>query len=144
MKVGPRNLNKKTLSQLKASCDKECSLFVKLYYSIDGYCECFTCGKMLPLGDTNLNAGHFVSRAYGPTRYDWERNIRPQCFYPCNNKMQGNGRPLEYEARLEAEIGSEAVRELKSDAAASFKYDRQDLIEKIEFFREKIREMKDG
>lgn len=144
MKLGPKSLDKKTIPQLKATADKECSLFVKLWYSEAGYCECFTCGKSLPLGDTNLNAGHFVSRGYGPTRYDWIRNIRPQCFYPCNNKLQGNGRPLEFENRLESELGVETVSELKKDARSDFKYDREDLIEKIQFFREQIKELKRG
>lgn len=144
MKLGPRSLEKKTIPQLKATADKECSIFVRLKYSENGYCECYTCGKSLPLGDSNLNAGHFVSRVYGPTRYDWMRNIRPQCFWPCNNKMQGNGRPLEFEKRLEIDIGKEEVCQLKKDAASKFKYDRFDLIEKIEFFREQIKDLKRG
>lgn len=89
---------KKTISQLKKFLDTLFSEYVRRKYSdSDGFVRCYTCGRYGHW--KTMQNGHFVSRAYLPTRYD-ERNCRVQCV-GCN--VFGGGQIPKYAKRLEDE-----------------------------------------
>jgi hypothetical protein len=137
-KRGPKDLTKKTLPQLQHTLWPIFAEYIKRNYAIDGWCECFTCQKKLQLGNQNLNAGHFLSRSYSPTKYD-TRNVRPQCGSPCNKY---GGKPVEFERNLRLEIGDDHVEELKTLSTTPWKWNHGDLIEQILYYRAELKEMR--
>ena len=107
-------IKKPSRQKLVKKADKVVSIYIRLLYSDKRwYVKCFTDGKKLKWDDPNMNAGHFISRRCTPLRWDI-RNIRPQCFFPCNNKLQGNWEPIIFRKNLQDEIGEEAVLDLES------------------------------
>ena len=138
-KRNPSKLQDKNLSQLKKKLDEVFSKWVKRNWSPDGiYVACYTCGRSMQVqGDSNCTAGHFISRTYSPTRYD-ENNVRPQCMWPCNTKVMGNGKPIEFERALKMEVGEEVVEEMKALSTTPYKFDRLWLIERIEYYKEQL------
>ena len=143
MKRGPRDLSKKTIPQLKTTLDGIFGKWVLLNWSPNGETvACYTCGKVYALNDKNIGAGHFLAKgSYSSERY-CEDNVRPQDFYPCNHKNIGNGRPVEFEYNLRLEIGDDVVDALKTRARElqhSWKWNRADLIEKIEYYRAELK-----
>lgn len=136
-KRGPRDLNKKTIPELKNTLWQVFAKWVKLIYSTDGKnCECFTCGKPLRIGDRDCQAGHFIPRTKSPTMFD-ERNVRPQCSR-CNEFESGNF--VEFERRLKDEIGGQEVENLKDLSREPWKWDRDYLITRIKRYREEVAE----
>ena len=89
--------------------DKYCSLITRISASDKfGVANCFTCGKRLPW--KMLDCGHYKSRQYIGTRFDFD-NVRPQC-QECNRINRGN---LEkYRFFLEKEIGEKKVIALEA------------------------------
>lgn len=88
-----------------------------------GNVRCYTCG--ITKHWRQLQAGHFW---HGKLDFD-ERNIHPQCKR-CNKFLRGN---LDnYSMNLIEEIGLEAVKQLRRDAARHPGYSRLELIEIIE------------
>jgi hypothetical protein len=57
-----------------------CSRYIRQKYSVDGFCECFTCGLKMPW--QQAQAGHGVSGRSNGVLF-LEEVIRPQCM-PCN------------------------------------------------------------
>jgi len=140
-KYASRDLNKKPVSKLKKILDDVFAKWVKRNWSPDGiYVPCFTCGKSMTLGEGTTQAGHYISRTYSPVRYD-ENNVRPQCMYPCNAKHMGNGKPVEFERSLRLEVGDDVVDEMKERALDSWKWSRPWLVDKIEYYREQLKEL---
>jgi len=140
-KSGPRDLNKKSLPQLKTTLDILFAKWIKL-----NWCHpeattlhCYTCEREMRLGEVSTQAGHFISRTYSPVRYD-ENNVRPQCAY-CNDKRSGNGKPIEFERNLRLEVGDYTVDELKARALIPWKWSREDLIDKIIYYRQQIKDL---
>ena len=137
-KKGPRDLNKKTIPQLQATLWEVFARWVKLNWSVDGaYCNCFTCGKQLEIGTRDCQAGHWIPRTYSPTKYD-ERNVRPQCGH-CNEHRYGA--PVEYRANLIDEIGADQVEELEIRSRQRWKWDKQELIEQIKYYRREVADL---
>ena len=99
MKRSPRK--KPTVSRLKKEADKAFSVFIRQRDR-----ECYTCLKRMFW--TNLQCGHFISRAKSATRYD-EFNCRAQCM-SCNIWRRGN--LAEFAARLIQENGLIRFNEL--------------------------------
>jgi hypothetical protein len=85
-----------SVQKLKPIADKYFSLYARTYYSKDGICECYTCGKKSPIKE--IDCGHYVSRTCGNLRYDI-RNVRPQCKW-CNRFCEG--KKDEFSLRLES------------------------------------------
>ena len=75
----------------------------------EGGVECYTCGKILWVGDAD--AGHYKSRGVGGSSglYFDERAIRVQCKQ-CNAFRQG--RPEEFRKGLVKEYNEEIVKDL--------------------------------
>ena len=106
--------SKKTYQQLVKILDREVSIYVRKTHQFgDGYCTCYTCGKILPISE--IDAGHYISRRFYATRYELD-NIRPQCT-GCN-KYRG-GEPMKFRSRLVADIGEERVKRLEAKGVPS-------------------------
>jgi hypothetical protein len=76
---------KKSKSKLVKKLDSIFSKYIRLKYSKNGICVCYTCGRKYDV--KKIQAGHFMSRRHYSTRWD-EDNVRPQC-YGCNVGNQG-------------------------------------------------------
>jgi hypothetical protein len=137
-KRGPRDVNKKTVPQLQNTLWPLFAEYIKRNYAESDLCRCFTCNKVIRVGDRDCQAGHFIPRTKSPTKYD-ERNVRPQCSR-CNE--YGGGEWVEFERRLKDEIGRDAVEELKEESRKPWKWDRSYLIEKIEYYKTELAEMR--
>ena len=85
------------LQNLIDDADIVFSKFIRQFFSIDGFCQCYTCRANMRWQE--LDCGHFVSRATLFLRWD-ERNAKPQCKN-CNQFKNGN--LTLYAARLEME-----------------------------------------
>lgn len=73
----------------------------------DGWGRCYTCLTVKDISE--LDAGHYISRSYKPTKYD-ERNVRIQCRQ-CNRFK--NGDPITFREQLVKEMGEQAVTKME-------------------------------
>lgn len=121
----------KTISQLKKILDKHFSIYIRMR---DGG-RCFTC----PYRNEwkRLQNGHFAPRQHSATRYD-ERNCNSQCF-ACN--MFYGGRPDAYALNLQKKYGKGIIKELHDLARTTYQFSTKELKEKIEFYKDKVREL---
>ena len=101
-----KKADEKTLAMKRA--DKWFSLYIRTYYSLYGVTSCYTCDKPLLIQDAVC--GHFIKRRFNSVRYN-VNNARPQCL-KCNDEYIG-GMQTEFGIRLQKEIGSDAVDNLK-------------------------------
>jgi hypothetical protein len=124
-----------SIQKLKPIADKWFSLYARTYYSKDGICECYTCGKKFPIKE--IDCGHYVSRTCGNLRYDL-RNVRPQCKW-CNRFCEG--KKDEFSLRLEAETPGilKELNNLKNMPYFSFNYFC--LIDIINTYKQKYKEL---
>ena len=123
----------KTTSALKKDLDAIFSRYIRLKYSVNELCACYTCGYQNHW--KKMQNGHLVSRYYLNTRFD-ERNCRPQC-YTCN--MYRNGMIPDFSQRLEKELGEGITKELYKEAnkiIKDFPYK-----EKIAYYTEKVNQL---
>lgn len=100
---------------------------------------CWTCGKKGLVG-SDFQGGHFIRDSVGGVilRYD-ENNIHPQCM-SCNIFKGGN--EGEYTMKMLDEYGKEFVEEMfRLKHQAKTKWSLQDYKEKIEYYKEKIKEL---
>ena len=132
-KAAPRDLNKKSLGQLHTTFWPIFSLYIKLSHRVEGnWCSCYTCGKPIEIGTINCQGGHFIARGKSPTKYH-EDNVRPQCS-GCN--MEEKGEFVKFEKALIREIGAERVEALKKLSEEDWKWNRMDLVDMIEKYRQ--------
>lgn len=114
----------KNISQLKKDLWKHFSLYIRRR---DNFI-CFTCGKK---GEgQGMHAGHFISKAAGGLAlYFNEDNVHAQCYH-CNINLGGN--QWEYGQRL----GTKKVNELMKLKNESWKWDGDNYLEKISYYKE--------
>jgi len=94
---------KRKRSTIVKALDKVFSQYIRLKYAnLDGFVECFTCGRSYHW--KKIQCGHFMSRSRYATRWD-EENCRPQC-YGCNVMQQG--RQYEFAKNLDKESKGKA------------------------------------
>jgi hypothetical protein len=77
--------NRKSLAPREKKLDRIFSMYIRVRDSVDGICQCCTCGALFPID--KMDAGHFMSRIHKSTRWD-ERNVAGQCRY-CNRYRDG-------------------------------------------------------
>lgn len=124
-------MKKKTISYYKKKLDEVFSKYIR--YRDKG--QCFTCPhKAHP---KKMQCGHFVPRQYLKTRYD-EKNCHCQCM-ACNIYHGGQG-PT-YAVRLDEKYGLGTAKELEKGRWEVFKVDIQWYEEKIEHYKEKLKEV---
>lgn len=116
----------KSRSAARERADRYFSLFVRASRSVNGRCQCVTCGNWHPwkTPDKQLQLGHWRRRGLEPTRYD-ERNCAPQCKR-CNYFRSGE--PERFEEYILQTYGKEALEDVRTKSLmrsnrTSFDYD---------------------
>lgn len=126
---------KTSRSKVVKELDKAFSRYIRLRASnLDGYCECYTCGRSYEL--KKMQCGHFMSRARYATRWH-EDNCRPQC-YGCNVMQQG--RQYDFGINLDREREGLA-EEMHKLSLTTVKFATWELEEKLAYYRQKVREL---
>ena len=125
-----RKDNLKTIQDLLKEAQIIFNSYIRLRDKDD---PCISCGK------TNLkkvNAGHYI--ASGKSKYLTFHldNVSKQCEY-CNNFLHGN--LVEYRLGLIKKIGLERVEYLEENRHKTKKYTRQELLDIIDEYKEKIK-----
>jgi len=122
----------KTHKQLvKEELDKVFSIYIRLRDNR----VCITCGKQFEM--MYAQAGHFVSRKYNSLRWD-EYNVNCQCR-GCN--VMQSGRLDEYAFKLRSKYGEKILDYLQEKKHQTFKPETQWMIEKVNYYREKVIEL---
>lgn len=114
------------------------SELVKLRAASEGNLKCYTCGTPLTLNTSNCHLGHYLSRGAYPGLTFHPNNSRPQC-YRCNCHL--HGATVEFRTNLILEIGRAEVEKLEAQRFEQVKWSRSELLEKIEYYRNKIKEL---
>lgn len=124
--TGKTKQKKPMVSKLKK---KAWTLFSKVIRYRDGelvggkwMVECITCGDSKPF--SAMQAGHFVSRRYNATLFDWE-NVNAQC-YRCNVMFYGE--QYKYSQAIDLKYGDGKADEL----VARSKVTKQFTVEELE------------
>jgi hypothetical protein len=101
---------------------------------------CFTCHRYAE--GSGYHAGHCIPRASGGLLlYFHEKNVNGQCYY-CNINLGGNG--AVYNEMLREKYGDEVIKELLALKQKNIKYTIDDYKEKIEFYKQKVKEKENG
>lgn len=85
-----------------------------------GVCTCISCPRQGYYLNENIQAGHFQSRRFSSTLFDWE-NVNGQCQY-CNIFLQGN--QWDYGRKLDEKFGEGTADKLCNKRLDTFKIDR--------------------
>lgn len=85
------------------------SRYVRLFFSKNGYCTCFTCGTIVEIKE--VQNGHYQKRVHKATRYEFN-NCRPQCA-TCNGDVRHNGKQDVFRVNLVMQLGEEEVRRIE-------------------------------
>lgn len=121
---------KRKRSAIVKELDKWFSLYIRLRNSdYRGYSTCVTCGKVDHY--KKLQAGHFASRKHYATRWH-EDNVQVQC-YGCNVMQQGQ------QYLFAKWLGTDLADNLISESHKSVKFSDQDLLEKIAYYKEIVK-----
>ena len=125
-----------SLPQLKNKCQELCNEYIRLR---DRGKPCISCGHNGKI----LQAGHyFPVQGYDGLRYD-EDNINGECA-GCNCFDESH--LIGYGDNLIDRIGIDRFKALKVLAAEykqnGYKFSRSEILEKIEYFKKKIKELK--
>lgn len=127
-------------SSAMRTADMWFSRYIRLKYSFfdlskkELFCKCYTSGKVYHI--KKLDLGHYHSRGIAITRYH-ENNARPQSKF--HNRYK-SGCHTAFEANLEAELGVDAIEELRSLTRAYFKADEAFYREMATKYRLKYKE----
>jgi hypothetical protein len=113
------------------------SRYVRLFYSIDGNCTCYTCGKIHPIKE--VDNGHYQKREHKATRYHIS-NCRPQCK-TCNGDTKHNGKQAEFRVNLSYEIGENAVVGIEQLARTTIKADSFFFRTTADTYRNKLNDL---
>ena len=123
--------NKLTIPKLKKKLDREFSKHIRYACSEDGeHVACYTCDNVHPIKE--MDCGHHISRAISPTRYS-ESNCRPQCRH-CNRFREGMQHIFAQNLRIE--IGEYAYKEMIAESRQPWKWERDWLTERIDYYRQ--------
>lgn len=133
-------MKQKTLPQLKKQALELFTKLSKLQYHSEGKLRCYTCGKPLELNTNDCQLGHYLSRGAYPCLTLHPNNSRPQCIR-CNVWLHGN--TIEFREKLIKEIGETEVLKLESQRHNEKKWSRSELLDLIEEYKRKIKELCD-
>ena len=101
---------------------------------------CISCGKELKQG--NIDAGHYYSSGgHSNVRFD-EMNVFAQCSRPCNKDKSGD--LINYGINLENKIGKEEFIMLRERAYETKRFTKEELIDLIALYKQKIKEIEKG
>ena len=116
--------NKKTVPQLLKICQQTFNKYIR-QRDID--LPCISCQK----GRVE-NAGHYLSQGHHSALRFNENNTNGQCVR-CNLWLSGN--LIHYRTNLVAKIGLSCVEVLENAPKKSHKWNRFELIEKLEYYK---------
>ena len=132
------NLKKKILKEdletTQSLIKKLQTVFNKFIRLRDKNKSCVSCGCEWR---SNFQAGHFYSSVHYGTRFD-ERNVHSQCRR-CNLYLSGN--LIDYSIGILNRITIKDYEEIKVKSKQTVKFDRQELKELIEVYKEKIKKI---
>lgn len=132
-----------TITQAKKKAWKYFSQFIRLRDALEttgnkAQVFCFTCGKPYPaFGKGCVQAGHFIPGRKNSVLFV-EEIVHGQC-YNCNVNLKGNW--VEYERIMVEKYGKERVEEWKKLNRVVVKYTPNELLEKAEYYKNKVTEM---
>jgi hypothetical protein len=98
--------------------------------------ECFTCGSMRHY--TEVDAGHFMSRACMKTRWD-EKNVQFQCKR-CNGFRSGE--QYKFSIRLDELYGEGTAETLLIASKMTARWSRDELEQMYHHYKRKVDELK--
>lgn len=132
-KISNNSLSK-SLSKLKEELWTQVSIYVRLSASVDGYCECYTCGAVKPWRalTNGIQAGHLFRRGRLATRFDLD-NIRCQC-YECN--VIKNGNYTVFHKKAIAEMGLKKHMQLYNKSLLTVKLTRSNYETETDLYKE--------
>ncbi len=128
-----------TLPKLKKKAQEVFNKYIRLRDSNDGYFKCISCSQVKSIDQ--MNAGHFFAvKGYDGLRYD-ELNVNGECAgCNCFNESHLIG----YAINLKKKIGDYDFNTLIDRGAGykryGYKFQRAELIEIIEYYKERINE----
>lgn len=123
--------------KLKKDLSKIFNEYIKVKHSEDGWCSCFTCGRVYPLRDPELHCGHFLPKSCNPVHQFNEDNCRPQC-QRCNFN---DGEREIFEEKLRADIGDDKVDELIETRFGDSKRPSTWYQDMIKTYRNKLKDL---
>lgn len=127
---------KPKMKTLKTKMDNIFSQYIRLKASCkNGYAKCVTCGKVDHW--KNHDNGHFISRAYLPTRFE-ENNCAVQCKF-CNRYR--NGMPDEYAKYIMETYGEEEYERLRLLKYELVKYSVEDYQRMIAHYKAEVKKL---
>lgn len=127
---------KKSLSALKKQAWDLLSRVIRTESAAkDGYCQCYTCGKMLEFKDAQ--AGHAIGGRHNAVLFD-EEILRCQCM-ACNVFKRGNYQV--FITRLIEENGFDWWLTKLAQLRETIKYNRCDLESKIDLYKARLKEI---
>lgn len=129
-----QEVNEKGLMRM---ADTYFSRFVRLTFSLNGNCTCYTCGTIKHIKD--IDNGHYMKREHKATRY-LLNNCRPQCK-TCNGDTKHNGKQVEFRENLCNEIGEDNVIKIEKLSKSSIKANHLFYKEKSDYYRVKVNEL---
>jgi hypothetical protein len=101
----------------------------------NGMVKCFTCPKIGHWKE--MQAGHFISRKHKATKYH-EQNVMCQCV-KCN--IFDQGKQFVFGQNLDLKFGAGTAEKLEQESRMICKRDKVDLMQMIDFYKEKIKEL---
>jgi hypothetical protein len=124
------------INDLIAICQRWCNLYIRLRDRDKG---CFVCHKPFPVGRIggDFDAGHVRSRGAAKHLRFNEDNIHGECK-ECNSPF--GAKPHQIEAGAIERIGLDRYEALKNNNE-THKWTREELLEKIEYFKRKVKEI---
>lgn len=127
LKSVPKKKKKISTASLTKKLDTLVSKFVRLRDL-----RCIVCGKT-----ENLQCGHYISRAFFPTRWDL-RNCNAQCA-GCNIKHEYDPEP--YRAAIVGKYGASAPSDLSALSHQALRYTTTDKLDMIEIMWRRLKEL---
>jgi hypothetical protein len=126
-------------NKLVKKAEKFVNEYVRLRDSDDnGYFRCISCGGIKPRHE--CDAGHYFSKTISIVRFD-DRNLNAEC-HSCN--FHDPNHLIGYKKNLIEKIGIYDFEVLENKAAGrdNFKWDRSELIDIIEAYSQKAKQLK--
>lgn len=131
----------KDIKYLLGRAEKYFNLFIRLRDTDDnGYGRCISSGNLLRIPSSNAHAGHYFSAGKYPRLKFDERNVHLQ---GKSDNYFNHGNESSYRIKLVEKIGAEEVESMEfvSKNRSIYKWNRYYLIEVIETYKKKAKEL---
>ena len=128
-----KKVKKPSRSSLVKKLDTEFSIYIRRRFAVGNKASCFTCDKVDEWN--KLQCGHFQSRRHYATRWD-ENNCQVQCV-GCN--VMRYGEQYKFGIHLDQIYGNGIAVSLLRKAKSEFKIKDFELIDLIEYYKNKIK-----